>query len=73
MVLDMAKIASTPVYGKSLLKKISRTRRLITLCLCMQHLAFETYLICSNDDPMLTLNYFMARKANLLPNPFNWE
>ena len=32
----------------------------------MQHLVLEYYQICSNDDPGMTLTYFMAR-SNLVP------
>ena len=44
----------------------------MTLKLGMQHRVFEYYQICSNDDPALTLTYFMAM-SNLLPNGFGWE
>ena len=33
---------------------------------------FECYQVCSNDDPGLTLTYFMAR-SNLVPYAFVWE
>ena len=32
----------------------------------------EYYKVCSNDDPRLTLTYFMAR-SNLVPCAFVWE
>ena len=42
----------------------------MTLKLGMQHRVLEFYQVCSNDDPELTLTYFMA---NLVPNAFVWE
>ena len=38
----------------------------------MQHRMLEYYKVCSNDDPGLTLTYFMAR-SNLVPYAFVWE
>ena len=69
----MTKMATMPIYGKNL-KKIffSRTKRLMTLKLSMQHWVLEYFKICSNDDPGLTLTYFMAR-SNLVPYAFIWE
>ena len=43
----------------------------MTLKLGMQHRVLEYYQIYSNDDPRLTLTYFMAR-SNLVPYAF-WE
>ena len=44
----------------------------MTLKLGMQHRVLEYYEACSNDDPGLTLTYFMAR-SNLVPYAFVWE
>ena len=44
----------------------------MTLKLVMQHLVLEYYQVCSNDDPGLTLTYFMAR-SYLVPYAFVWE
>ena len=44
----------------------------MTLKVCMQHWVLEYFRICSNDDPELTLTYFMAR-LNLIPYAFVWE
>ena len=44
----------------------------MTLKLSMQYRVHEYYQICSNDDPGLTLTYFMAI-SNLLPHTFLWE
>ena len=38
----------------------------------MQHRVLKYYQICSNDDPGLTMTYFMAR-SNLVPYVFVWE
>ena len=38
----------------------------------MQHQVLEHYQVCSNDDPGLTLTYFMAR-SNLDHYAFVWE
>ena len=44
----------------------------MTLILGMQHQVLKYYQVCSNDDPGLTLIYFMA-KSNLVPYAFVWE
>ena len=44
----------------------------MTLKVGMQHQVLEYFQICSNDDPELTLTYFMAR-SNLIPYAFVWE
>ena len=44
----------------------------MTLELDMQHRVLKYYLICSNDDPGLTLSYFMAR-SNLVPYALVWQ
>ena len=38
----------------------------------MQLRVLEYYQVCSDDDPLLTLTYFMAR-LNLVPYAFIWE
>ena len=38
----------------------------------MHHWVLEYYQVCSNDDPGLTLTYFMAR-TNLVPYAFVLE
>ena len=43
----------------------------MTLNLGMHHRVLEFYQVCSNDDPELTLTYFMAR-SNLVPYAFVW-
>ena len=44
----------------------------MTLKVGMQHQVFEYYEFYSNDDPGLTLTYFMAR-SNVVPYAFVWE
>ena len=44
----------------------------MTLKVGMQHRVLEYFQICSNDDPELTLTFFMAR-SNLIPYAFVWE
>ena len=69
----MTKMAAMLIYGK-IFKKIffSGTKRPMTLNLGMPHGVLKYYQICSNDDPGLTLTYFMAR-SNLVPYSFVWE
>ena len=69
----MTKMAAMPIYGKNL-KKIffSGTKRPMTLKLGMQHWVRKYYQLCSNNEPGLTLTYFMAR-SNLVPYAFVWE
>ena len=38
----------------------------------MQLWILKYYQVCSNDDPVLSLTYFMAR-SNLVPYAFEWE
>ena len=44
----------------------------MTLKLGIRHWVLEYYQVCSNDDPGLTLTYFMAR-SNLVLDAFVWE
>ena len=48
---------------------LSRTKRLMTLKVGMQHLVLEYYKVYSNDDPGMTLIYFTAR-SSLVPYAF---
>ena len=62
----MTKMAAMPIYGKNPLKIFfSRTRRPITLGLCIKHWGCGAYQVYSNDDPRLTLTYLTSR-SNLL-------
>ena len=60
-----------PYIIKSLIF-LSGTKRLMTLKVGMQHRVLKYYQVCSNDDPELTVTYFMAR-SNLVPYAFVWE
>ena len=44
----------------------------MTLKVGMQHRVLKYYHVYLNDDPELTLTYFMAR-SNLVPYAFVWE
>ena len=44
----------------------------MTLNLGMHHRVLEYNQVCSNDDPELTLTYFMTR-SDLVPNACVWE
>ena len=44
----------------------------MTLKVGMQHWVLKYYQVFSNDDPELTLTYFMAW-LNLVPHAFVWE
>ena len=44
----------------------------MTLKFSMHHRVLKYYQVCSNDDPGLTLTYFIAR-SNLVPYAFVWE
>ena len=56
----MAKMANTPIYGKTPIKIFSRTRRQMTLGFGMYHCGCEAYQVCSNDDPRSTLTYLTS-------------
>ena len=61
----MTKMAATPIYGKNPSKIIfSRTGGPFTK-LGMWHRELQPIIVCSNDDPGLTLTYFTAR-SNLV-------
>ena len=68
----MTKMAAMPIHGKTLKIFFSGTERPMTLKLGMQHWVQEYYQFYSNNDPGLTLTYFMAR-SNLVPYAFVWE
>ena len=49
-----------------------KVKQPMTLKVGMQHRILEYYQVCSNDDPGLSLSYFMAR-SNLVPYTFVLE
>ena len=66
----ITKMATTPIYGINPLNIFfSGTKRPMALGLGMYRWGCWPYQICTNDEPMLTLTYFMA-KSNLIPNAF---
>ena len=66
----MTKMAATPIYGKNASKIFfSRTKGPMTLWLGMWHWGLGPIIVCSNDDPRLTLTYFTAR-SNLVSYAF---
>ena len=69
----MTKMAAMPIYGKNPLKIFfSGTGRPISTKLGMKHWGLQHIIICSNDDPGVTLTYFTAR-SNLVTYAFLWE
>ena len=69
----MTKMAATPINGKNPSKIFySGTGRPISTKLGMYHRGLQPIIVCSNDDPRVTLIYFTAR-SNLLNLAFLWE
>ena len=62
----MTKMVTMPIYGINPSKIFySRTSRLISTKLGLYHQGLLPIIVCSNDDPGLTLTYFTAR-SNVL-------
>ena len=57
---------------KTLKNLLLRNQKVDDLETCYAASGAEYYQVCSNDDPGLTLTYFMAR-SNLVPYAFVWE
>ena len=58
----MTKMAATPIYGKNPSKIFfSRTGGPIFTKLSMKDLGLQPIIVCSNDDPGVTLTYFTVR------------
>ena len=69
----MTKIAATPIYGKTPSKIFfSRTGGPIFTKIGMKHRGLQPIIVCSNDDPGVTLPYFTER-SNLETRAFVWE
>ena len=67
----MTKMAAMPIYGKNPLKIFfSGTGKLISMKLGMSDL--KPIIVCSNDDPGVTLTYFTAM-SNLVTSAFLLE
>ena len=59
---QMTKMAAIPIYGKNPSKiSFSGTGDPIAKKLCMEHRRIQPIVVCSNDDPELTLTHFIAR------------
>ena len=59
------------IWSKPSKTFFSRTQCLVILKLGMHHRELKFYKIYINDDPSLTLTYFMAR-SNLVAHAFKW-
>ena len=58
----LTKMAATPIYGKNPSKIFfSGTSGLISTKLDTYHRGLQPIIVCTNDDPGLTLTYVMAR------------
>ena len=69
----MTKMAATPIYGKNPSKIFfSRTGGPIFPKLGMKHRGLQPIIVCSNDNPGVTLTYFTER-SNLETLAFVWE
>ena len=64
-------MAATPIYGKNPSKIFSGTGKPISTKLGMLHRGLQPIIVCSNDDPGMTLTYFTAR-SNLVTEAFLW-
>ena len=61
----MTKMATTPINGRHPSKIFSRTGGPIFTKLGMWHRGLQPIIVCSNDDPGVTLTYFPTR-SNLV-------
>ena len=69
----MTKMADMPIYGKNPSKIFfSGTGGPISRKLGMKHWVLLSIIVCSNDDPGVTLTYFTARSI-LVTMAFLWE
>ena len=60
----MTKMVATPIYGKTNSKIFfSRTGGSISTKLSMYHWGPQPVIVCENDDPGMTLTYFMSRSV----------
>ena len=66
-------MATMLIYVKNPLKIFFfGTGRPISTKLGMKHPGLQPIIVCSNDDPRMTLTYFTAR-SNLVTSAFLWE
>ena len=57
----MTKMAAIPIYGKNPSKIFSGTSGPISTKLGVKHRGLMPIIVCSNDEPGLTLTYFITR------------
>ena len=62
-------MAATPIYGKNPSKIFSGTGRPISTKHGMYQRGLQPIIVCSNDEPGVTLTYFTAR-SNLVTYAF---
>ena len=68
----MTKMAAMPIYGKNPSEIFfSRTGGPISTKLGMEHQWLKYYNVYINQDPVMTLSFFMAR-STLFANAFEW-
>ena len=67
----MTKMAATPKYGKTSLKIFSRTNWRIYSKFGLYLWGLQPIIVCSNDDPGMTLTYFMVSSI-LETKAFTW-
>ena len=69
----MTKMAATPIYGKKPIKNLLLWNRQVDLNETWYvALGLKPIIVCSNNDPGVTLTYFTAR-SNLVTLVFQWE
>ena len=68
----MTKMVAMSIYGKNTSKIFTGTGRWISTKLGMYHRGLLLIIVCSNDDPGVTLTCFTAR-SNLVTQAFLWE
>ena len=57
----MTKMATMPMYGKNPSKILFGIGGPISMKLGMEHWGLLPIIVCSNDDPGVTLTYFTAK------------
>ena len=66
-------MAATPIYGEKASNIfLSGTDRPISMKVGMLHWGLQPIIVCSNDDPGVTMTYFTTR-SNLVILAFLWE
>ena len=65
-------MAAKSINGENPSKIFSGTGQPISTKLGMKHRGLQPIIVCSNDDPRVTLTYFTTR-SNLVTKAFLWE